>query len=105
MIRVNFITGDGTSRAAEAEAGDSVMEVALAFSIDGILAECGGACSCGTCRVLVDPAWLDRVGRAEDMELAMLEDLGSPSEEARLGCQIVLSPDLDGLTVTVAPQS
>jgi 2Fe-2S ferredoxin len=87
-------------------AGQSLMEVAKAHGVDGISGDCGGGCACATCHVYVDQAWLPKVGKPDDIESAMLDmvaDVAQPN--SRLGCQIKLRPDLDGLTVTVAPTS
>jgi ferredoxin, 2Fe-2S len=84
--------------------GQSLMEAAKANGVDGILADCGGACSCATCHVFVDAEWWDRVGAPDEIEFAMLDmvaDVAQPN--SRLSCQIKLTGALDGLKVTVAP--
>ena len=89
---------------ADAADGLSLMEVAKAHGVPGIMADCGGACSCATCHVFVDPDWWDKVGPPDDIEFAMLDmvaDVAQPT--SRLSCQIRLSAALDGLRVTVAP--
>jgi 2Fe-2S ferredoxin len=89
---------------ADATEGLSLMEVAKAKDVVGIMADCGGACSCATCHVFVDLAWVDRVGQPDDVEFAMLDMVSDVAQEnSRLSCQIKLTAALDGLTVTVAP--
>jgi 2Fe-2S ferredoxin len=105
MIQVTFVDVHGVQRViADAPTGHSLMEVAKANNVDGIMADCGGACSCATCHVFVDLAWWDRVGPPDEIECAMLDmvaDVAQPM--SRLSCQISLRPELDGLHVTVAP--
>jgi 2Fe-2S ferredoxin len=84
--------------------GQTLMEVAKDKGVEGILADCGGACSCATCHVFVDAEWWDRVGEPDEIEFAMLDmvaDVAQPN--SRLSCQIKLTDALDGLKVTVAP--
>jgi 2Fe-2S ferredoxin len=73
--------------------------------VEGIVAECGGACSCATCHVYVDEAFTDRVGGAGDLEDDMLD--GAAAERlpnSRLSCQIKMRDELDGLLVRIAPE-
>ena len=66
---------------------------------------CGGSAACGTCHLFVDPDWRDRLPERQDFELAMLEMLNHFDEEAsRLACQIMVTDDLDGLRVRLAPE-
>ena len=102
MIEVT--TRDGRTRQIEGESGRSLMLNLRAGGIEEILALCGGCCSCGTCHVYVDEAWLGRlpaVGAAED-DLLDFSDARMPN--SRLSCQIVLNEALDGIAVTVAPE-
>ena len=101
MIKVRFVQADGSAREIEVGEGQSVMEAALNNGVPGIVADCGGNCSCATCRVFVDPAWRDRAGSAGELELEMLDLHADRHGGERLSCQIVATPDLDGLTVRV----
>jgi ferredoxin, 2Fe-2S len=105
MVRIKLIDVNGVEHAiADAAEGQSLMEVAKAHGVDGIMADCGGACSCATCHVFIDPEWWERVGEPDDIEFAMLDmvsDVSKPT--SRLACQIKLSNALDGLSATVAP--
>ena len=85
MPRITFVEADGRTTEADGVVGQSVMAVAVASGIEAILAECGGACACGTCHCHVDAAWIDRL---------------SPPE-SRLTCQIRLTDALDGLVLHV----
>ncbi|OBF39413.1 (2Fe-2S)-binding protein [Mycobacterium sp. ACS1612] len=102
MPKVVFITLDGAQRVVDANAGESVMSVAVRNGIAGIIGECGGNCSCATCHVYVDDEFASRVGGAKDMEDDLL-DLGVADrrQTSRLSCQIAVTDALDGLTVHV----
>lgn len=104
-LTVTFVEDNGTVKTLEDVATDqSLMEVGRSNGVEGILADCGGACACATCHVYVDADWLDRVGPPDDVEAEMLDmvsDVAKPN--SRLSCQIKLSDELDGLKVTVAP--
>jgi ferredoxin, 2Fe-2S len=103
-INVTFVQTDGVERQVDAEPGESLMEVAKANGVEGILGDCGGGCACATCHVYVDPQWLDVVGPPDDIEemtLDMVSDVHRSN--SRLSCQIRVRPELDGLRVTVAP--
>lgn len=104
-IRVVLVQNDGVERAIEnASLGVSLMEIGRAEGVDGILGDCGGGCSCATCHVYIDPEWQDRVGPADDVEIATLDMVSDiQRSNSRLSCQIVLREELDGLRVTVAP--
>lgn len=104
MPRVRFIQADGQTSEVDALAGDSVMETAIDNDIGGIIAECGGACSCATCHVYVDPEWLARLPPPEPIEDGMLDCVLDRRPNSRLSCQLRLRDDLDGITVTV-PES
>ncbi|MGD9511835.1 MAG: 2Fe-2S iron-sulfur cluster-binding protein [Geminicoccaceae bacterium] len=101
MAKITFVQPDGTSQTVDAEPGMTVMEAAKKNLIDGIEAECGGACSCATCHVYVDDAWTERVGKPSEMEEDMLDFAFDVRETSRLSCQIKVRADLDGLTVHV----
>ena len=100
MARITFIQNDGTERVVEAEPGMTVMEAAVKNSIPGIAAECGGACACATCHVYVDEAWREKVGAPSPMEEDMLDFGFDVRPNSRLSCQIKVTDDLDGLTVS-----
>lgn len=105
-LTVTFVEVDGTVRKIEdAKPGLTLMEVARANNVAGIYADCGGGCSCATCHVYVEPEWREAVGPPNNLENDTL-DLASDvrKENSRLSCQIVLTPELDGLKVKVAPE-
>ena len=101
MAKITYIAADGSQYEVEAENGSTVMENAIRNGVPGIEAECGGACACATCHVYVDEAFKDVVGEPEPMEEDMLDFAFDVRPTSRLSCQIRVSDDLDGLTVTV----
>jgi len=101
MPKITFIQPDGSASEVEAVTGNSVMETAIDNDIPGIVAECGGACSCATCHVYVDPQWLERMPQPEPLEDGMLDCVLERRDNSRLSCQIRINEDLDGLTVRI----
>ena len=99
MAKITYIEFNGTPHEVEVPNGLSVMEGAVDNNIPGIEAECGGACSCATCHVYVDPAWTAVTGSADHLERDMLECAMDVGENSRLSCQIEVSDELDGLVV------
>jgi 2Fe-2S ferredoxin len=100
MTKITFVDASGQSRTVDAEDGSTVMETALKNSVPGIEAECGGACACATCHVYVDDAWMERLGKPEQMEEDMLDFAFDVRPNSRLSCQIKVRPEIDGLTVS-----
>jgi 2Fe-2S ferredoxin len=97
---VTYISHAGDTRQVAVPIGDSVMEGAIKNGIDGIVAECGGACQCATCHVYVDEAFLGLLKPIEEDEDAMLDTTASERQpNSRLGCQIPVTKELDGLIV------
>jgi ferredoxin, 2Fe-2S len=104
MPKITYIEHDGTERTVDAEVGATVMETAIRNSVPGIVAECGGACSCATCHVHVDEAWSAKVGPPSPMEEDMLDFAFDVKPTSRLSCQIKVSDELDGLIVRTPSQ-
>ena len=104
-LTVTFVQPDGVEKTIDdAIAGESLMDIAKANNVDGILGDCGGGCACGTCHVLIDPAWRAAVGGPDEIEEMTLEMAGDALQpNSRLCCQIAMRPELDGLKVTVVP--
>lgn len=101
MPKITFIEHDGTAHTVEALPKRSVMAAALRHDVPGIVAECGGSCSCATCHVYVDPAWVARTGEPGEMEREMLESAADLGPTSRLSCQIKYTDALDGLLVRI----
>jgi 2Fe-2S ferredoxin len=101
MAKITFVQPDGTAQTVTADAGMTVMEAAKKNLIDGVEAECGGACACATCHVYVDDAWREKVGKPSEMEEDMLDFAFDVQDASRLSCQIKVTEALDGLIVKV----
>jgi 2Fe-2S ferredoxin len=94
---------DGVEQEINAASGGTLMEV-LRDMDDGVMAICGGMCSCATCHVYVDEAWVNKLPAAMSDETDMLKDLTSYRAGSRLSCQVHLTDVLDGLRVAIAPE-
>jgi len=101
MPKIVFVQPDGSSVEVAARTGESLMEAAIDNDIPGIIAECGGACSCATCHVYVDAGWADRLPPPDPMEDGMLDCVLDRHPTSRLSCQIRVDDSLEGLKVTV----
>ena len=99
MVNILFIEHDNTQHPLTVEPGGSVMLAAVTNGVPGIDADCGGCCSCATCHVYVDEAWVEGVGPIGPPEEAMLSLSSDRKENSRLSCQITVSEELDGLVV------
>jgi len=104
MPKITFTDFEGTNVTLDAEAGQSLMEAATQNDVDGIDADCGGACACATCHVYVDKSWVAVVGKPNDLEAEMLEVAEGVQDNSRLACQVKLTEELSGLIVTT-PES
>ena len=104
MAKITYVEFDGTEHVLDVKNGLSVMEGAVKNGIDGIVAECGGACQCATCHVYVDEAFLGLLKPIQEDEDEMLNTTASERRpNSRLGCQIPVTKELDGLIVRTPP--
>jgi len=104
MAKITYIEFSGAEHTIDVRNGFTVMEGAVKNNVPGIDADCGGACACATCHVYVDPAWLDKTGKASAMEESMLDFAENVTESSRLSCQIKVTEELEGLIVRM-PES
>ena len=100
MAKITYKDYGGTTRTIDVENGLSVMEGAIQNDIPGIDADCGGSMACATCHVYIDDDWLDKLPKAEDAEVDMIDMAFEPKKNSRLSCQVIVSDELDGLRVT-----
>jgi ferredoxin, 2Fe-2S len=98
MPKMVFIEADGSRREVEAPLGDTVLQVARRHDID-IEGACEGSLACSTCHVIVDPEWYDLLKEASEEEEDMLDLAFNLTRTSRLGCQIIITEELDGLIV------
>ena len=100
MVKITYIEYSGAEHIVEVANGLTVMEGARDNNIPGIEADCGGACACSTCHVYIDPAWVNKIPKKDDMEDDMLDFAYEPDPaRSRLTCQLTVTDDLDGLVV------
>jgi ferredoxin, 2Fe-2S len=101
MPHVTYRQPDGAEETIDVPVGHSVMDGAVDHGIPGIIAQCGGAATCGTCHCYIAPEWIARLPPPEPREAEMLDYLWEPRDNSRLTCQIQVTDALDGLTVDV----
>ncbi len=104
MLKMTFVAPDGSRREVEAAEGLSVLEIAHRHRID-LEGACEGSLACSTCHVVVAPEWFDKLPAPSDEEEDMLDLAFGLTQTSRLGCQIIMNKDLDGLVVTLPPGS
>ena len=100
---MTFIQRDGTRLEVEAPIGLSVLEIAHRNDID-IEGACEGSLACSTCHIIVDPEWYELLKDPTEDEEDMLDLAFGLTQTSRLGCQIIMTEELDGLTVRL-PQA
>ncbi len=101
-MHINVIDRQGNHHRLEALEGFRVMEIIRDWGLD-IKAECGGACACATCHVHVAPDWMRNLPDALDEEVDRLDEAFDVNHTSRLSCQLLMTEELDGLTVSLAP--
>jgi 2Fe-2S ferredoxin len=101
MAKITYIEKNQKMHTVEVANGLSVMEGAVQNDVPGIDADCGGSMACATCHVYVKEEWLDKVSKKEDGEEDMLDMAYEPNKLSRLSCQLIVSDELDGLTVSI----
>ena len=100
MSKITYKDFQGNTKTIQVENGLSVMEGAIQNEIPGIDADCAGSMACATCHVYVDNKWVEKIPKAEDAEVDMIDMAFEPKKNSRLSCQIIVSDELDGLEVT-----
>ena len=100
MAKITYKDFQGNSKTINVDNGLSIMEGAIQNEIQGIDADCGGSMACATCHVYVKDEWLNKIPKAEDAEVDMIDMAYEPKKNSRLSCQIIVSDELDGLEIT-----
>ena len=100
MAKITYKDNQGNSKTINVKNGLSVMEGAVQNEIPGIDADCGGSMACATCHVYVKEEWLNKIPKAEDAEVDMIDMAFEPKKNSRLSCQIIVSDEVEGLEVT-----
>lgn len=105
MPKITFLHKDGRTTEIDAPENWSIMQVAVEHGIDEIEGACGGAMACATCHCYIAPSWEERVEEQDneksDEEEDILDTAFDVRDTSRLGCQVKLTEDLDGLTVAL----
>lgn len=102
MAKIVYVEAGGAEHTVDVPEGWTVMQGAVANGVAGIDAECGGSCSCGTCHVYVDEASLSQLPKPDDNEEATLDEVAAEVKPtSRLGCQVKVTAELDGLVVRI----
>ncbi len=100
MLQMTFIAADGSRRVVDAPLGDSVLDIAHENKI-AIEGACEGSMACSTCHVIIDKKWYRRLEEVSEDEEDMLDLAFGLTRTSRLGCQIVITEELDGLEVSL----
>ena len=101
MPKITYISHEGKKNTVEVAVGLSVMEGAIQNNVEGIDADCGGSMACATCHVYVPENWFNKLETPQDAEQDMIDMAYEPKKNSRLSCQIIVSDELDGLTVNI----
>ncbi len=99
MAKITYIENNGKSHSVDVADGLTVMEGAVQNNIPGIDADCGGGMACATCHVYVKDEWFDKINKKSEGEDDMIDQAYEPKKNSRLSCQILVSPEIDGLEV------
>ena len=101
MPKITYLVPDGTAHVVDVPTGQSIMDGSVRNNLPGIVAECGGSCSCATCHVHLAPEFADLFGEATDEERDLLEYAEDVDERSRLSCQLIVNAGCDGVRVIV----
>ena len=104
MPQMTFIATDGTQLLVHAPIGDSVLDIAHDNQI-AIEGACEGSMACSTCHVIIDKSWYQKLDEASEDEEDMLDLAFGLTRTSRLGCQIVITEELDGLVVALPKET
>ena len=99
MSKITYKYFKGNSKTIDVENGLSIMEGAIQNDIPGIDADCGGAMACATCHDYVEEEWFDKIPKAEEAEVDMIDMAHEPKKNSRLSCQIIVTDKLEGLVI------
>lgn len=99
-LKVTFIEKDGNQKTFDVSDGETLLDIAQGHNLD-MEGACGGSCACSTCHVIVDPDYYDAIPEPEDDENDMLDLAYGLTETSRLGCQVKMSKEIDGIRVAL----
>ena len=101
MVAITYVEHDGTAHTVDVDEGMNLMEGATLNMVPGVVGMCGGICSCATCHCYVPEEWRDRLPDSTLGERNMLSTAKYRQDNSRLGCQIVVTAELDGMVVNL----
>ncbi|CAN5403015.1 2Fe-2S iron-sulfur cluster-binding protein [soil metagenome] len=101
MPRITYVLPDGSQRIVDIAVGESVMEGSVRNNLPGIVAECGGGCSCATCHVYLDPGLTGAFEGAVGEERDLIEFVAGRADTSRLSCQLIVTDAADGARVII----
>lgn len=104
MVAITYVEHDGTRHTVEVEPDMSLMEGATLNLVPGVEGMCGGICSCATCHCYLPEDWRERVPAPSLGERNMLATASHVRENSRLGCQVLVTPDMDGIEIALPPE-
>lgn len=99
MPFITFVDHEGNETEVNAKVGQSIMVAAVNNMVDGIVAECGGSCACGTCHCFIEDEWKSKVPEMTSTEKDTIECCVEATPVSRLSCQIKVTEEMDGLVV------
>lgn len=100
MPKITYLVPDGTIHIVDVPVGQSIMDGSVRNNLPGIVAECGGSCSCATCHVYLDDAYAALFAEPTEEERELLEFADGTTERSRLACQLIVTPECDGVAIT-----
>lgn len=104
MLKMTFVLADGSKRELEVQEGQSLLDIAREHEVD-IEGACEGSLACSTCHVIVDSSYFEKLDEPTEEEEDMLDLAFGLTHTSRLGCQVRMTPELDGLVVTVPAET
>ena len=99
MVAVTYIEHNGTEHKVDVDAHMNLMEGATLNMVPGVIGMCGGICSCSTCHCYIPAEWEGKIPEAAPGELGTLESVTHRQPNSRLGCQITVTEEMQGLVV------
>jgi ferredoxin len=103
-LNIKIISRSGDAIEVPASGSGSLMEVIRSSDNDELMALCGGCCSCATCHVYIDDAYVDLLPVLSEDESDLLDSSSHRRANSRLSCQIHIAPELEGMAVSIAPE-
>jgi 2Fe-2S ferredoxin len=103
MPNITYVESNGTEHTVDVEENMNLMEGSTINLLPGIEGMCGGICSCCTCHVYIEDEWADKCNAMTDGEERLLEGSQHRKDSSRLGCQVIITYEMDGMRVLLPP--